>query len=95
MCFKCRTLFAGHRVNACTVPTPVLQVPFRPLDEADASYAENGSSSSSRRAPPVAAVIEDVDSREFSDEEVDYRDENGPVTPPRDGTYAADARHTG
>ncbi|THU96383.1 hypothetical protein K435DRAFT_797358 [Dendrothele bispora CBS 962.96] len=36
MCFKCRTLFAGHRVNACTIPTPLLQVPFRPLDEADA-----------------------------------------------------------
>ncbi|THU83045.1 hypothetical protein K435DRAFT_871700 [Dendrothele bispora CBS 962.96] len=197
MCFKCRTLFAGHRVNACTLPTPLLEVPFCPLDDADAVYAEkfhdkykrpitynaiikrvrsapsiaavapapvpvavddldaymskesklsniaavwgdlpvcsmqsdldlysnqsclrspvsiigcrchsnsseldnyhcgpspvlhspqrrhtSGSSSSSRHAAPGAAVIEEFDDRKDSDEDVDYRDENSPMTPP-------------
>ncbi|THV04420.1 hypothetical protein K435DRAFT_850884 [Dendrothele bispora CBS 962.96] len=209
MCLCCRNLFAGHRVNACNVPTPLLQVPFCPLDEADAVYAEKAyakckqpitynavikrvcstpaiaavapapvpvltaindldefmskpltsssniaavwgdipvtsmqsdidlylsrshlrspapiygcchhsnssevddyhqdpspscrssqrhhtSNSSSYNAPAVAAVIENLDDAHSSDDDVGYRDENGPFTPPRDPA-AVDSRHT-
>ncbi|THU96566.1 hypothetical protein K435DRAFT_858433 [Dendrothele bispora CBS 962.96] len=68
MCFKCRTLFAGHHVNACNIPTPVLEVPFRPLDDSNVAYAKkfhdkykrpityNAIIKRVRSAPAIAAV---------------------------------------
>ncbi|THU85143.1 hypothetical protein K435DRAFT_869578 [Dendrothele bispora CBS 962.96] len=40
-CFHCRSFFANHQVHDCTFEATPLEVPYRPLTEADISYASD------------------------------------------------------
>jgi hypothetical protein len=54
-CFKCRKFYVSHRSKECTDGSPDATT-YKPLTEADAIAAKNGSNKTEKPVKPVAAV---------------------------------------